>query len=583
MEISRATLLDLLTSKQWKAREALDRFTYNFYLRDILKPRLEDSKPQRINVGKLCVSRAELGKLVEHIEVSDWGETMFHWVKNVTIPNLTTLKFIHEWFSNGIELLTYNQFSKQTDLCCKYFDDNLEEYVQRIQSDRVCPFTFNDVFSYGISLNSKVLGSSNKAGDDDRRLKIVAILVGLLIENGRASAGELSLYSAEFKLTRLLRSKRLEKKNNLELKSEILRLKSFRASSAPQFTTRNFVGNWKVFLTLSTAIFLALIAYTYRSSFRLASSDVILPASSISTVGLPRPFSDTSALLYANFWDSHEGILHTKEYFLREDFCEWMEGLESLATLEGKLYYMDSIVRVNPFSPRAFGERASIKFEMNSYDEALKDIQIGISLKPYIVWEYYIKKSFFLGTKGQKWESLVCLDSTIMFLPKEIADSTRAECYLLRALARDNLSFLDSAIADYNRSLQLYPDKPIAYYKLGRVNLENSEFESSIGNFQTLLKAYHEGRPLDDVNLEDIYAYVGLAFYQVARYTKETTKNRDAHINYSIMYCDSALKLNPQNIMASNTKKNANDLYKGLVPFMDPLKLRKSRDTLGVD
>jgi tetratricopeptide (TPR) repeat protein/S1-C subfamily serine protease len=200
---------------------------------------------------------------------------------------------------------------------------------------------------------------------------------------------------------------------------------------------------------------------------------------------------------------------------------------------------------------------------LEKYDEALKAIDIGLSLEPND-WILLNEKALILGLKGKYTAEISLHDRIINIQPQAstyynrgnskynlgnkqeaISDYNRAislnpkhaAFYNNRGLAKFDLGVKQEAIADYNQAIALNPKNDAAYY-----NRANAK--SALGNKQEAILDYDRAITLNPK-------------YAEAYNNRGTAKSALGNEQEAILDYDRAITLNPKRATAYNNRANA--------------------------
>ncbi len=179
-----------------------------------------------------------------------------------------------------------------------------------------------------------------------------------------------------------------------------------------------------------------------------------------------------------------------------------------------------------PENPAAFGNRATIFYDLQAFDEAIADYDRALALLPENAVLYYQRGNAHFSLERYE-QALADYNQAIVLNPEDalaynnrgtvyarqnqfelaIADFNRAlrlrpdysGAYRNRALAYRLQGDNDNAIADYTRLIELAPDEAGAYQARGRLYAEQENFSAAIGDYNRLLtlmpdnaQAYYE-------------------------------------------------------------------------------------------
>ena len=122
-----------------------------------------------------------------------------------------------------------------------------------------------------------------------------------------------------------------------------------------------------------------------------------------------------------------------------------------------------------------------MKDGLGHYDEAIKDYDEAIRLKPDYAIAYY-NRGCAKGALGHNDEAIKDYDETIRLNPDD------AIAYNNRGSAKYKLGHYDEAIKDYDEAIRLYPDYAIAYNNRGTVKDELGHYDKAVNDYDEAIR-----------------------------------------------------------------------------------------------
>ncbi len=136
----------------------------------------------------------------------------------------------------------------------------------------------------------------------------------------------------------------------------------------------------------------------------------------------------------------------------------------------------DRSLELNPRSAKAYVGRGNVFDDQGQHDQALKDFDKAIVLDPKLADAYDGRGSVML-TKGRLDQALRDLDQAIAL------DPGYANAYLNRARAHEAKRELDAAIRDYGMVIKLQPDFSLAYNDRGNALQGRGRYAEAVEDY----------------------------------------------------------------------------------------------------
>ena len=181
----------------------------------------------------------------------------------------------------------------------------------------------------------------------------------------------------------------------------------------------------------------------------------------------------------------------TYEEYLDSGYSKLIDG-----DYNGSIIDFTKAIETDDYGPKAYIFRARAKDSLKDYDEAIRDLGFAIALYP----EPYTIRSF------DKY------NDSINNTEKRSFGNELAAIYLKRAELRSLLNYNNSAISDYNKILELNPNKntlAFTYNNRARLKHKLEDYEGAILDYTKAIEIntnngdYYFNRALSKRFLED--------------------------------------------------------------------------------
>ena len=149
---------------------------------------------------------------------------------------------------------------------------------------------------------------------------------------------------------------------------------------------------------------------------------------------------------------------------------------------EKALSAYDKAIHLAQNNAKAYNNRGVVKTVFNRFEEAIKDYDKAIDLRPDFLHQVYYNRGNAKYSLKQYESALEDYNVAIGLKPDY------AEAYSSRGLARLSLGQYESALQDCNKAIDLMSDYAIAYTNRGRVKSALGQYKSAIADYK---KAIH--------------------------------------------------------------------------------------------
>jgi tetratricopeptide (TPR) repeat protein len=457
-------IVNRLNDDQRRARHALQRFTYSFYLKDNLKPRFEKTSVERIWIAGEPFTREGLEEHVEGQEKILWSGTIFNWTKTTTIPKPSTIEFIYRWFGKNAGLLPFDEFNDQHDICSESFNNHWPAYIEYLDGLERCAFTLNDLISYGVSINTHVtLDLKYPESDRKKSRKQIALLLGVLLGSEDSVAKEVTLKHIESDLQNSIQSSDIgDELQSIQTQIDTYRqtnpLSAFRRLTvqvASRFSKRVlilFVGS-----LLCGLAAIALIQpvntpdenVTHKNALTDPLEDSV---KAFHYFGMAEPYDSTSFLIAIPVgFDS-------ADYWYRLGLNEASDSM--------RIIYFTNAIRYRHDFHEAYYNRGHANDVLHFYDDAIIDYTSSIAIYPED-YRAYNNRGFIQYNRGEHKAAIQDYTSAIQIKPDYILG------YDNRAFAYADLSRYAEAISDFKKVIALGDTSHWAYFNLSKARVDS--------------------------------------------------------------------------------------------------------------
>ena len=185
---------------------------------------------------------------------------------------------------------------------------------------------------------------------------------------------------------------------------------------------------------------------------------------------------------------------------------------------------------LNPSYVNVYFNRGMAYFDQQNYDEAIDDFTQVLRLKPQDD-EAYDRRGLVYYESQNYSKAIEDFTQVIKLRPNDV---DAYEAYEIRGLAKQANNDLQGAMADYTQMVNIQPDGIGGYHRRGRARFFLGDYQGSVDDYSQVIK-------IDPKN-EDAYARRCSTYLNLAEYEK------------AVSDCTEAIKIVPKNGMAYNNR-----------------------------
>lgn len=167
--------------------------------------------------------------------------------------------------------------------------------------------------------------------------------------------------------------------------------------------------------------------------------------------------------------------------------------------------------------PELYSNRGWTKNHLELYEDAMIDLKKAIDMGPFDgIYETY-------NGLGNSYRMLEENEEAIIYYEKAIEiDSTYSLAYMSRGYSNNGLENYKEAIKDFTKAIDLELPYSLAYYGRGKAYKNLKEPEKANADFKKAVE-------FDTENSDELIAFRGLAYHQLAAYDSAITYFNEAY------------------------------------------------------
>lgn len=539
----------------------IECFAYSYYLKKKLAVKNLSGKPEQIsilntNYTKRRLESALIGKLNAQAKTDSFYQTIFKWIKKKTVPDKRTLNdifitFNKEASNHDIELLSFDDFTKNKANVDYYIQKHINAYLFSNSRERK-KFDIVHVLAYYGYYRGQI--DSDK---DNKALKTVALLIGLLTIGKNSLSKEVSLQRQKRELKRLKPTNSYSK--NLVRKA-LKDINNYRKDNP-----LNSFGKFLVHIRINP------IFYGSIFTILLITINIIFHSiSSSKSIEQPKFFQIEYSTDNANVKD--DLLKRFSELpVTRDTFNTPNSGIDTAAiwynrgisenNRDLKIKYFSKAISYDATFADAYAKRSqawAISNEpLSNINKAITDITLAIKFDSEYYLYYFLKSGYELQAKEYE-KALFDIEKALdLCMTQDTTSLALSTIYYARGTINHLLRNEDSSIQDITKAIMILPAYKEQYHIRGLAYRNLKEYEKAISDFQVELSAL---RGTDRVQeIADVYWDIAACYSSLA-FDKKITRVRDnsylkQHIENSIIFLDSGLLFNPSKNEAWETRE----------------------------
>ena len=164
----------------------------------------------------------------------------------------------------------------------------------------------------------------------------------------------------------------------------------------------------------------------------------------------------------------------------------------SAGEIDKALADANEIIRLKPDDPDGYSYRAHYHVVKSDFDKAIADLTQAIRLNPDGAASRYWMRATARNFKGDYVHAIEdathAIELATNIESEQLRRNVLRSAYKFRAIARINVGDAESALADYNKAIELNPDNADAHAARGQFYVWQKQYDQAIQDFDKALR-----------------------------------------------------------------------------------------------